>query len=448
MTRPRLCLLLQYPADLLDTLEFFCDPPMTPDEYQQERTVIYPQTRPFVDRIEECIQRFRARRRMGNDRDRFFSMYLALGGIDCTIRQFQSTRRLGEEDLEGLSKSDVREITADDVVQRGSGQQDRRWYNPEQPEDWEVDFTGVAASFCSVELSEYAISSESEYRTGVETIYNFLKYVDAHDVCPEYTEDVKKAQKICETALEEMPTILEASSKLPGLFNTAAAHIFADRNQGPPSDWDSWGAITIQEPMDTSTARMVFGSTLAILFDKKLGDALISPDAAVVDTEEGLFEIVNTKLADDNQRTKYKAIRNHLKKAMGIDLETCGTLTVRGTTVRDGWENPIDSTLTFPGEETFILEEDALENLKVGQTILMTVCTTNVSGFKFIKSFRELRPTFWTFLPQHLMTKFKEPVPNPRPAPSIHGPDYQQELLADIPLDGEADGLSDDGAEE
>lgn len=299
--------------------------------------------------------------------------------------------------------------------------------------------------FSSVELFEYAVGSKAEYRTGVETIFNFLKYVDAHDVCPEYADDVRKAQKICETALEEMPTIMEASSKLPGRFNAAAAHIFADRNQGPSSEWDLWEVA--EEPLDDSTARVIFGATAAILFDKKLGDALVSPSAAVVDTEEGLFEIVKISMADDAQRAKYKATGNHLNKAMGIDIETCGSLTVRGTTVRDGWENPIDSTVAFPGEETFIMEEDILENLKVGQTILMTVCTTNVSGFKFIKFFQELRPTFWTFLPQRLMTRFKEPIPNPRPPPNIRGPNYQEELLAGIPLDGEMDVLSDDGGE-
>lgn len=120
---------------------------MTPDEYEQEKTVIYPPSRPFVDRIEECIQRFRARRRMGNDRDLYFSKYLALGGVDSTTRQFQSTRKLNAEDLEGLSKAEVREITADDAVQRSAGKQDRRWYHPEHPEHWEVDFAGVAAGY-------------------------------------------------------------------------------------------------------------------------------------------------------------------------------------------------------------------------------------------------------------------------------------------------------------
>lgn len=128
--------------------EFYCDPPTTPAEHNEEKNVIYAPHRPFVDRIEECIQRFRARRRMGPEREYLFSRYLTLGGIDATIRQFQGTRDLGKDVLEGTSKAVVREMTADDVIQRGGeGNRNPRFYNPNYPEHWDVDFTGVAAGF-------------------------------------------------------------------------------------------------------------------------------------------------------------------------------------------------------------------------------------------------------------------------------------------------------------
>jgi hypothetical protein len=121
---------------------------MTPAEYNEEKDVIYPQHRPFVDRIEECIQRFRARRRISSEREALFSRYLLLGGIDASVRQFQGTRNIGEDVLEDATKSDVREMTADDVIQRGAdGNRNPRYFNPNYPEHWDVDFTGVAAGF-------------------------------------------------------------------------------------------------------------------------------------------------------------------------------------------------------------------------------------------------------------------------------------------------------------
>lgn len=132
----------------LQILEFYCDPPLTPAEHSEEKDVIYPPHRPFVDRIEECIQRFRARRRMSQERETLFSRYLVLGGIDATVRQFQGTRNIGDDVLADSTKSAVREMTADDVIQRGAdGNRSIRFYNPNYPDHWNVDFTGVAAGF-------------------------------------------------------------------------------------------------------------------------------------------------------------------------------------------------------------------------------------------------------------------------------------------------------------
>jgi Argonaute siRNA chaperone (ARC) complex subunit Arb1 len=121
---------------------------MTPQEYHEEKSITYPAHRPFVDRIEECIQRFRARRRLDNTREIIFTRYLFLGGIDSTVRQFQSTQKLADDALEDKTKAEVREITATDVIQRGADDSSNpRFYNPNYPEHWDVDFAGVAAGF-------------------------------------------------------------------------------------------------------------------------------------------------------------------------------------------------------------------------------------------------------------------------------------------------------------
>lgn len=127
--------------------EFYCDPPMTPAQYQEEHEVVYPPHRPFVDRIEECIQRFRALRRMDNTQDNIFSAYLLLGGVDSRTRQFQGTSKLNNAALEGYTKAEVRDITADDVIPRGQGATDIRFYNPSAPEHWDINFTAVASGF-------------------------------------------------------------------------------------------------------------------------------------------------------------------------------------------------------------------------------------------------------------------------------------------------------------
>jgi len=97
-----------------------------------------------IRRIQECIQRFRARRRLGNDMTILFSRYLTLGGIDATPRMFTGMRGMDKEDIEGATKSELRAMAADDIISRTST---TKFYNPSRPEHWDVDFYGVAAGY-------------------------------------------------------------------------------------------------------------------------------------------------------------------------------------------------------------------------------------------------------------------------------------------------------------
>ena len=96
-----------------------------------------------IRRIEECLQRFRARRRLSNVQVLLFNRYLFLGGIDTSPRMFTGTAGI---DMKGASSAEVRAMTANDAVSRGhSGF--GRFYNPAYPEHWEVDFAAVVAGF-------------------------------------------------------------------------------------------------------------------------------------------------------------------------------------------------------------------------------------------------------------------------------------------------------------
>ncbi|KAK4148723.1 Argonaute complex, subunit Arb1 [Chaetomidium leptoderma] len=405
--------------------EFFCDPPMTPAEYNEEKDVIYPPHRPFADRIEECIQRFRARRNMGPERDALFSRYLLLGGIDATVRQFQGTRNIGDDILEDATKSAVREMTADDVIQRGGdGNRNPRFYNPNYPEHWDVDFTGVAAGFVSENLPRMVGSDVASFRIGVDVVLNFLKYVDRHDVCPEYADDVKNAQRVCLRALEEIPAITQLLELVPGQFNTALGVLHVKKDD----HCDSYSAETL---LDTKQAKISHAATISILLEPK--SFPVGMEWSVTDTAESTFEILTIELPVEATRAKYKAINQHLTAQ--ADIQPCGTITARPVVIRDGWDNTMAATILPEAdvESQFILEEDILQLLRVGMKLTMGVCTLNV-GLKFIKYFKEIRPSFYAYLPQELMFQYKEPVMNDRPAPSIHDCDEEEDVLAGVPI--------------
>lgn len=79
---------------------------------------------------------------MDNARANLFDKYLALGGIDTSPRMFQGTKSL---DMNDASNNDIRDMTAGDVIHRGSS--NSRYYNTSDDEHWDVDFSGVVAGY-------------------------------------------------------------------------------------------------------------------------------------------------------------------------------------------------------------------------------------------------------------------------------------------------------------
>lgn len=257
-------------------------------------------------------------------------------------------------------------------------------------------------------------SNTADYLMGVDVVLNFLKYVDRHDVCPEYADDVRNAQRVCLRALEEVPAIWELRELLPGHFNTALSVLYVKGESGSLLGFETcWG----QPLPDPKFARISHAATLSILQGGNRYPT--NTEWSVTDTSEMTFEVLTITPPSDAVRAKYKAINQHLVDYP--DIEACGTITVRPVIVRDGWDNSMKATIPPEQdvESEFILEESALELMVVGMKLTMTVCSLNV-GLKFIKEVKDVRPSFYVFLPQELMFNYKEPVLNDRPGKSIH----------------------------
>ncbi|KAK0641325.1 Argonaute siRNA chaperone complex subunit Arb1-domain-containing protein [Cercophora newfieldiana] len=400
--------------------EYFCDPPMTLEEYNEEQNDLYPAHRPFPERMQECVQRFRVRRRMNSDQNKLFSHYLMLGGVDATQRQFQGTSKMTKGELNELTKGEVRDISANDVIQRGGdGQYDTRFYNPDFPEHWDVDFTGIVAGYLSGHLSDVAMVDMELFKSGVNVVSNFLKYVDRHDVCPEYSEDIREAIDLCEQALEEIPRILDVTTKFPGDFNSAANTLFC-KGRMEDFEFDNYA----MEPSDEQPARTIFGVHAAILLDQersgRLAKLMSEKGLHPIQIAEETFEVVEISPPSDAVRAYYKQVNQHLGK--NIDIRPCGSLTVVPTFIQDGFDRVMPKTVAKGSVSTQVLflEEDMLESLGVGLKIEMVTFTLSAEDLKFIKYIRRILPEFYTYLPQELMFHFREPRKTDRPARSIH----------------------------
>jgi len=259
------------------------------------------------------------------------------------------------------------------------------------------------------------------YATGVEVVSNFLKYVDRHDACPEYSYDVRRAIALCEEARKEVPRVSTLAGLFPGGFNQAGIALFRKVGNKEPFEYDA-------NPFDNDTARPIFGIHLSLLFDvesaKAMAKALVKGSSANMKTAAQAYEIVNIAPASREARNRYIAMGSQLKGK--FDIRPCGRLTAKSVTLEKGWDTSNAGKLAgMYAEEvdTFILEDDIMKGLKVGMKMELEVCTIPEAGFKLIKRINALYPAFYTFLPQELMIHFKEPVMSDRPGPSVHTPD-------------------------
>lgn len=120
--------------------DFYADPPLTSTEHKEE-SAVYDESIPFHLRMETCMQKYRARRNLDSIRNNILTKYLMLGGIDATPRAF--TGGLDKETTENSTAEEIRAMTATDFVQSGN----KKYYDPEEPEHWVVDFEDVARGF-------------------------------------------------------------------------------------------------------------------------------------------------------------------------------------------------------------------------------------------------------------------------------------------------------------
>ncbi len=92
--------------------------------------------------MEECIQRYRACRRLDNERTMMFNKYLFMGGIDSHPRQFTGIS-MDPDALVEADKDQIRTMTAVDFI-GGAGS---RFFEVGDEEHWEIDFEGVVKGF-------------------------------------------------------------------------------------------------------------------------------------------------------------------------------------------------------------------------------------------------------------------------------------------------------------
>ncbi|KAI1416883.1 Argonaute siRNA chaperone complex subunit Arb1-domain-containing protein [Hypoxylon sp. FL1857] len=401
--------------------EFYADAPMTPAEAAEEKKLVYASSRAFPDRMEECIQRYRASRRMDTERTMLFNKYLWLGGIDASPRQFTGFAA----DREALAEADageIRQMTATDFV-GGSG---CRFFDPLEPEHWFVDFEGIVKGFLSRTIPGIYMYDETANQLAANLIKNFLNYVLMHDACPEYEDNIKAARRICDIAPSELRMMHELVHALPGPFNTTAKSLFYDGEIKKCDEDDIFGKL------------VAFRVTvLSSPLNDKIKENLMSSEdpttTRVIDTKEKTYRVID--IIRPSKRN-IAMVEEQLKKAGHPGKgKPAGIIKLKPSVIDFGYDNiPCSDEFEFKSTELeeYLLEGDLLARFEKGVKIKAVVCELNI-GLRFIKEVKDVRAAFDLFLPQMLMENWKEPVPNERPPPSASNPNAEEkDMAADI----------------
>ncbi|OBT47146.1 hypothetical protein VE00_03103 [Pseudogymnoascus sp. WSF 3629] len=429
--------------------EFYADPPITPEDHKEEVEQLYHFARPFAERIETCIQRYRARRKLDEERANIFNKYLSFGGIDTTIKAF--TGGVDNEALEDFDGPTIADINATDVM-FGGDEAGSKFYDPCAPQNWVVDFEGITKAFLSSRAPyNFGMHNQGLVNNYCNVVKNFLNYVLMHGVCPEYTKSIIAAQKICDLAKSELPAIHDIGASFPGNFHKALSIICHGYSRllyvDPATLSDLPDDADPNQYMSIDHAHRTFRAAMALMGTAEQFEAIAAMSLeeyqapAVVAEELRGFEVVSITLPDEKLSKSFAGIR-------AADGRT-DTIKPLGLLACKPWTHPYQPTLDLTieerqklaanppvyGDETFWVDEDILERCFAGMKFVGMVRELDL-GLKYLDNVIVIYASFYTFVENERMVNWKAPKENERLAPSCEDAE-----VADAEGEGEGDGL-------
>jgi hypothetical protein len=111
----------------------FIDAPITPAEAAEEEA-LYDEDKPFVERIELAIQRFKQKKRMHEMYAIVFNKWMRFGGVDQAPRMYQGT---SQQELAQMEAEEIARALATHTVP----------WDRSDKKQWVVDFAGVIKAF-------------------------------------------------------------------------------------------------------------------------------------------------------------------------------------------------------------------------------------------------------------------------------------------------------------
>ncbi|KAJ4301658.1 hypothetical protein N0V90_003751 [Kalmusia sp. IMI 367209] len=379
----------------------YVEPPIAPDEAKEEEAM-YDPDKPFVERIEIAIQRFKQKRRMHEIYNNVFSKWMRFGGVDTSPRMFG-----------GLSKKDLADMDAEEIA-RAMAMHTVPW-DRENTKHWVVDFVGVGEAFLSSYFATHYSLTPQQIKTACQVLRSFYNYLLFHSVCDEYRDELEKGRKLCDAAEAELPKTHAAGLALPGAFNSAASTTFGGCKAGAYTGDKEWAIKAKEEGVDLGDpgmmdeeARIIFRTAVAIMGTDEQQRMLDMQSFRVLKDASFGLEVFSIVPSDEVTRQMYT--HQNAATAQKLCLEPLGKLLCRSWHIDDfnQYDLPRDKypngclPKTEEGKEfEFWVEDRVLDECFVGMKLHARVLTLEGS-ITILDNVHEVMCSFYKWLPNEL----------------------------------------------
>jgi hypothetical protein len=398
----------------------------------------------ICERVETAVLRYKMNRKFHQDTLRTFHAFLNFAGFDERPSGF--TGGTTKEEAEGLSKEEQARRKQVNYMSKEVAQSIEK-----ADGKWVVDFVGVTKGFFSTCFPmQFLFHDDPEHDKKVtnaacNVIRNFFNYLLCHNVCPEYTDQIKAALSTFEPIEAEYVKLAEVQSVFPGAFSKACSilsggYYAKSQYQGNWMDGDvatdSDTGLTLEQAQWISSAGVA-----AFRTPWPDGNIGLDTEVKIVKMEEDVgLEVVAITLpaetSEDAQElfSKLKGTcvlpmgkllckRYHFQHAAPLDLPP-------GDTSRDA---------SFE----FLVDEETLLKCYPGLKFIATVKGT-ASGFCFIDYWSECYGTFYTWCWNDKAKDYKEGSDPLKPAKPKNRPADVVPLGEDRMLEYETPALGED----
>ncbi|KAF2129544.1 hypothetical protein P153DRAFT_340502 [Dothidotthia symphoricarpi CBS 119687] len=385
----------------------FVEPPLRPEEAAEE-DILYDPDKPFLERIEIAIQRFKQKRRMHEMFAHVFNKLMRFGGVESGVRMYQ-----------GISKNDMKDMDAEEIA-RALAIHSVPWDRGDE-QQWVVDFVGIGAAFLSSFYPTHYGYAPHAIKNACQVLRSFYNYLLYHKVCSEYDEQLQIARKLCDTAEQELPKVYSAGLALPGDFNKSASVIFGGSQAGLYTGDKSWAAdlkkdgIKLDEiGIRDEEARIKFKIGVAVVASDEQYALMESGQLKIVKDESTGLEVVAIQAPDDLVKSAYKEQSEQLKHKLG-QLEPLGKLICKTWVAEDcdEWDLPKDKypdgkphRVSEAKQYEFWVEESVLGKCFVSMKMDARVLTL-AGGMMILDEVRETMCSFFAWTPNELWMERK-----------------------------------------